>query len=56
MRGFEPDGLGPRECPNRQCSVGSNDALGGENFVVLRLEAAFPLGLPDEYGLSGGLL
>ena len=55
MRGFEPDGLGPRECPNRQCGVGSNDALGGENFAVLRLEAAFPLGLPDEYGLSGGL-
>ena len=35
--------------------MASNDALGGENFAVLRLEAAFPLGLPEEYGLSGGL-
>ena len=54
MRGFKPDGLGPRECSNRVCTSGNNDALGGENFAVLRLEAAFPLGLPEEYGLSGG--
>ena len=55
MRGFEPDGLGPRECSNKQCDNGNNDALGGENFTVLRLEAEFPLGLPDEYGLRGGV-
>ena len=30
------------------------DAL-GENFAVVRFEAEFPLGLPEEYGLSGGL-
>lgn len=55
MRGFDAGGLGPRECSNRDCEVSQNDALGGENFAVLRLEAEFPLGLPDEYGLSGGL-
>ena len=33
----------------------NNDALGGETFAVVRFEAEFPLGLPDEYGLSGGL-
>jgi outer membrane protein insertion porin family len=55
MRGFKPDGIGPRECPNKQCNSTDNDALGGERFAVMRLEAEFPLGLPDEYGLSGGL-
>ena len=55
MRGFDAGGLGPRECANRDCEASQNDALGGENFAVLRLEAEFPLGLPDEYGLSGGL-
>ena len=55
MRGFEPGGLGPRECLNRTCAVSNNDALGGENFAVLRFEAEFPIGLPEEYGLSGGL-
>ena len=55
MRGFEPGGVGPRECLNGVCGVSKNDALGGENFAVARFEAEFPLGLPDEYGLSGGL-
>ena len=55
MRGFEPGGVGPRECLNGECGVSNNDALGGENFAVVRFEAEFPLGLPDEYGLTGGL-
>lgn len=55
MRGFNPGGLGPRECPNKQCTASTNDALGGENFAVARFEAEFPLGLPEEYGISGGL-
>ncbi|CAM4177596.1 outer membrane protein assembly factor BamA [Palleronia rufa] len=50
MRGFEPLGLGPRDlaAPNQ-------DALGGNYYAVARLEAEFPLGLPEEYGLRGGL-
>ena len=55
MRGFDAGGIGPRECENRQCGTSKNDALGGENFAVLRFEAEFPLGLPDEYGMTGGL-
>jgi outer membrane protein insertion porin family len=55
MRGFEPDGIGPRECPNKQCNNSNDDALGGERFGVVRFEAEFPLGLPEEYGFSGGL-
>ncbi len=47
MRGFEPGGIGPRDQV-------TDDALGGNAFSVLRLEAEFPLGLPSEYNLSGG--
>lgn len=49
IRGFEPGGIGPRD-------VGGTDlALGGNYFAVARLEAQFPLGLPEEYGITGGL-
>lgn len=50
MRGFEPGGIGPREK-----GAGFNDALGGNYFAVARFEAEFPLGLPDEYGINGGV-
>jgi outer membrane protein insertion porin family len=50
MRGFDPFGLGPRDL-----NAGNEDALGGNFFAVARFEAAFPLGLPDEYGISGGV-
>ena len=47
MRGFEAGGIGPRD-------DATDDALGGNTYAVLRLETEFPLGLPSEYGLSGG--
>jgi len=47
MRGFEPQGIGPRDADTL-------DALGGNTFAVARLEAEFPLGLPEEYGITGG--
>jgi len=50
MRGFEAFGLGPRDT-----GAANQDALGGNFFAVARFEAGFPLGLPDEYGLSGGV-
>ena len=46
IRGFEPNGMGPTE---------GDDHLGGDYFAALKLEAEFPLGLPEEYGISGGL-
>lgn len=52
MRGFEPDGIGPREY---NVGTGVNDALGGNLFVVAKFEAEFPLGLPEELGIRGGL-
>jgi outer membrane protein insertion porin family len=49
IRGFEANGIGPRDL------TGNQDALGGDIFAVARFEADFPLGLPEEYGIGGGL-
>ncbi len=48
IRGFEPGGIGPRDQTN-----GADDALGGNLFVAARFDAEFPLGLPEEYGITG---
>jgi outer membrane protein insertion porin family len=50
IRGFEPNGFGPRDL-----SVRSRDALGGNYLAVARFEAEFPVGLPEEYGITGGV-
>ncbi len=50
LLGFSTLGMGPRE----PSAVGG-DALGGNFYGVARLEAKFPLGLPEEYGVSGGV-
>jgi outer membrane protein insertion porin family len=49
LRGFEPNGIGPRDL-----AASNRDALGGNIYATVRLEADFPLGLPEEYGISGG--
>lgn len=49
IRGFEPNGIGPRDR-----GATNVDALGGNFFAVARFEADFPLGLPEEYGITGG--
>jgi len=45
IRGFEPNGMGPIE---------GDEHLGGDYFAAAKFEAEFPLGLPDEYGITGG--
>ena len=51
MRGFTPDGIGPR-----QYSPGNyDDALGGTTYAVAQFDAEFPLGLPEELGITGGV-
>lgn len=47
MRGFEPNGIGPRDGTDLE------DALGGNVFAVARFESEFPVGLPEEYGIMG---
>lgn len=54
LRGFTPDGVGPREIGTDGSGNAYDNALGGNMFVVGSLEAEFPLGLPEEYGISGG--
>jgi outer membrane protein insertion porin family len=64
FRGFARNGLGPRDfCGDSdeaactfppQADLEVNDALGGNYYGVLRLDASFPLGLPQEYGIYGG--
>ena len=45
IRGFEPFGMGP---------VQAGEHLGGNLFAAVKFEAEFPLGLPDEFGVTGG--
>ena len=51
FRGFQPYGIGPVGT----AADGSRHGLGGNTFAVLRLDAEFPLGLPQEYNMSGGV-
>lgn len=51
MRGFDAYGMGPIGYG----ADGSRNGLGGNFFYVARLEAEFPLGLPSQYNLHGGL-
>ncbi|QBX34716.1 outer membrane protein assembly factor BamA [Paracoccus liaowanqingii] len=50
IRGFEPNGFGPRDL-----EAENEDGLGGNYYWSARAEAQFPIGLPEEYGISGGL-
>ncbi|MFT5160976.1 MAG: outer membrane protein insertion porin family, partial [Paracoccaceae bacterium] len=50
MRGYATNGIGPRDL-----TAVNNDALGGNFYAVARFEANFPIGLPEEYGISGGV-
>ncbi len=46
IRGFDNAGIGPRD-------ITTNDALGGNTYYAGSMEVRFPLGLPEEVGLTG---
>ncbi len=48
LRGFKRAGVGPRD-------IKTDDALGGRNYASSSIELSFPLGLPNEFGLSGAI-
>ncbi len=50
LRGFSFRGVGPRDLV-----AANEDALGGNYYFSARLNADFPLGLPEELGISGGV-
>ena len=49
LKGFRNQGIGPID------SSYNNSPLGGKMFSVLSLEASFPIGIPEEYGMFGGV-
>ena len=56
MRGFEAGRSGPRDFgPGGAVAPHNQDYLGGNRFFSVQLEAKFPLGLPDEYNIAGGV-
>ena len=48
LRGFAQGGVGPRDQV-------TDDALGGNAFAVARAEVSFPVGLPEDFGVFGGV-
>lgn len=48
FRGFQVAGVGPRD-------ISTSDSLGGNAYYVGTVEMRFPLGLPEELGLSGAI-
>ena len=46
LRGFQDGGVGPRD-------MTTHDALGGETYYVGSATLSYPLGLPQEFGLTG---
>ena len=50
LRGFASRTIGPRDP-----ATAGNDVLGGNQYAVARFEADFPLGIPEEFGLAGGV-
>ena len=48
MRGFDTNGVGPRD-------QSSNDFLGGNTTAQGTVELTFPIGLPDEFGITGAV-
>jgi len=48
LRGFQSSGVGPRD-------LATGDALGGKQVYYGSLQFQFPIGLPDEFGITGKL-
>lgn len=43
------------DCLAPQQDVEVDEAVGGNYYGIMRLDASFPLGLPEEYGIFGGV-
>lgn len=54
FRGFQSGGFGPRD-RDTSGATQVDSALGGNYYAVVRAQASFPLGLPEEAGLFGGV-
>ncbi|MBL8550754.1 MAG: outer membrane protein assembly factor BamA [Hyphomonadaceae bacterium] len=61
FRGFDVAGIGPRQITVVSDASGGvvntiyGDALGGNLYYIGTLQLSFPLGLPEQFGVSGAL-
>lgn len=69
FRGFESGGVGPRDTnfigkdtngnnvfdAGTDTAVNANDSLGGNYYAMVRADVSFPLGLPESFGIHGGV-
>ena len=51
FRGFAPGGLGPEQVGNN----GGLYSIGANDYAIGTVEASFPLGLPEAFGISGAV-
>lgn len=49
FRGFATAGVGPRQRGND----GETDAVGGQTYAIGTVEMTFPVGLPEQWGITG---
>ena len=54
LPGFRNFGIGPID-NTYSGSTANGDPLGGKMFSVVNLETSFPIGIPEEYGVFGGI-
>jgi outer membrane protein insertion porin family len=55
FRGFARSGIGPRMERQVSSGIGSTDAIGGQTYAIGTVEVSFPVGLPEEFGVSGSV-
>lgn len=48
LRGFESNGVGPRDKETKE-------GLGGQKYYTVSTELLFPLGLPDDFNITGSI-
>ncbi len=49
FRGFAASGIGPKQIGND----GNMDSIGADTYAIGTLEATFPVGIPEEWGIRG---
>ena len=54
LKGFRNQGIGPVD-NTFEGSDANGYPLGGKMFAAISLEASFPIGVPEEYGIFGGI-
>jgi outer membrane protein insertion porin family len=52
LRGFARSGIGPRQVNG---ATGNIDSIGGQTYALGTVEVNFPLGLPEELGITGAV-